>query len=335
MSAPDLTLAASYLHHIADHLEGAGVDVGPWLAPFGLDPDHLEDATLTLPLPHLERLLLDAEALAREPALGLFIGERLIARTHGFVGYAAMSSQSVRDLLGILERFLGVRISALAMSVEVKPTEVQLRLRELVPLGPIQRPIFEAVAMSFHNILDAVTMGACAIRAVAFPFPDPGYGDLARELLGAEVRYDQPWAGLSLPADELDRPLKMADPHAFQEAAEICERHLAELEASATVSSRVRRLLLEKQSGFPTLGATARRLHLTPRTLHRRLVAEGTSFRALLDDVRHRLACEHLRTGRSTVDEIAFVLGYADPANFRRAFKRWAGVPPSRFRHGA
>lgn len=71
---------------------------------------------------------------------------------------------------------------------------------------------------------------------------------------------------------------------------------------------------------------------MTPRTLHRRLIDEGTSFRELLEEVRHTLAVEHLKSGRFSIEEIAYTLGYSDLANFRRAFKRWEDVPPSESR---
>ena len=90
--------------------------------------------------------------------------------------------------------------------------------------------------------------------------------------------------------------------------------------------------MLEKPTGFPSLAVTARLLRLPARTLHRRLEDEGTSFRQLLEQVRHTLALAHLRQGRFTVEEVAYALGYSDIANFRRAFKRWESKPPSAFR---
>jgi len=220
----------------------------------------------------------------------------------------------------------------LSSSFAIHGSAVHLQLAEPFPLGDIRRSLLEAVLMSIKNIIDAASMGACPILAAHFPFPAPDYTTLARELFGCEVRYDQPWAGLSLPAAVLDQRLKMADPNAFDEAARICQRNLDALEASETLATRVRRLLLEKQNGFPSLQATARQLHMTPRTMHRRLVAEHTSYRVILADVRYRLAADHLRSGRSTIEEIAYMLGYSEPANFRRAFKRWASMPPAAFR---
>ena len=84
-------------------------------------------------------------------------------------------------------------------------------------------------------------------------------------------------------------------------------------------------------SAFPSLNVTARLFHLTPRTLHRRLLDEGSSFKEILEQVRH-LAVEYLKAGHLSIEEIAYSLGYTDMANFRRAFKRWEAMPPSRYR---
>jgi len=117
--------------------------------------------------------------------------------------------------------------------------------------------------------------------------------------------------------------------------AAICQRALDALTAGASWSGRVRRLLLERQNSFPSLTLAARLFHLTPRTLHRRLVAEGTSYGQILDEVRHQLATEHVRSGRLGLAEVAWMLGYTDLANFRRAWKRWEGVAPSVWRQRA
>ena len=84
-------------------------------------------------------------------------------------------------------------------------------------------------------------------------------------------------------------------------------------------------------SAFRSLNVTARLFHLTPRTLHRRLLDEGSSFKEILEQVRH-LAVEYLKAGHLSSEEIAYSLGYTDMANFRRAFKRWEAMPPSRYR---
>jgi AraC-like DNA-binding protein len=324
----DFTIPAEYLRLIADQLRRSNVDVDAWLQRGGL----VEQPERLLPYPIFRRLVLEALAMSREPALGLFVGERLVATTHGMVGFAAVNSRSIKMALQIVERFSSLRTLVFTVSHEVDAHEARILFHEVLPLGDIQRPLLEAVVLSIKNVFDTITVGACQVREVAFPFETPDYAPLARDIFGCPVRYGQGWAGFSVAASVLDLPIKLADQAAFQEAAEVCQRELERLAANETLTARVRRLLLERQHGFPTLNVTARMLHMTPRTLHRKLVAEGSSYREQLEAVRHMLALEHVKSGRFSMDEIAYRLGYTDLANFRRAFKRWEAMPPSEYR---
>ena len=332
MSDPRPPLPGYYLQHVADQLRRRGVPVAEWLAPAGLREADLDDPALALPFARFERLVHDALALSCEPALGLFVGERLAPATHGVVGDAVLSSATLRDAIGLFVRFVPLRLPVVAVSLEVGRTQAQLRVLETCPLGDLQRPVLEAVVLSIKLALEIVSLGASRIDAVSFAFPAPDYAALAREVLRCPVRYRQAWTGFRLPLALLDQPLRAADPVAFREAADTCQRELDKLTADTTLSARVQRLMLEQATGFPSLVVTARLLRIPARTLHRRLEAEGTSFRQLLEEVRHTLAVAHLRQGRFTVEEVAYALGYSDIANFRRAFRRWESQAPSAFR---
>jgi AraC-like DNA-binding protein len=224
-----------------------------------------------------------------------------------------------------------LRIALVAFEHQVHRGDLRLRVRETMPLGDIAQPVLEATLLTIKNVCDALMLGA-SVKRVSFRFDMPKYASLAGELFKTEVRWQQPWSGLTVPLEVVDRPLAMADPEAFVEAARICQRELDKLVGETSMAVRVQRLLLESQNGFPSLPTTARLLHLTPRTLHRRLVDEGTSYKALLEDVRRTLAVENLKAARQGVAEIAYALGYSDVANFRRAFKRWQAVSPAQFR---
>ncbi len=324
-----LLLPIHYVRHLADQVRGLGADTRVWLARCGLEATSLDEPGFVLAYSTFERLVREAVVVTNEPALGLFVGERLLASSHGILGYAATSSGTIRQALEVLERFTGLRTSLIAVSHVLVGRHVRVQFRPTRPLGELERPLLEAVVLSIKNVLDSISSGACAISEVAFTFEPPGYALLARALFRCDVRYGRTWSGFAVPAGVIDVPLKTADPEAFRQAALICQRELDKLTSDESLAARVRRLLLESQNGFPSLEVAARQLHLTQRTLHRRLVEEGTSFRQLLEDVRHSLAMEHVKSGRFTLEQIAYTLGYSDPANFRRAFKRWEGVAPS------
>jgi AraC-like DNA-binding protein len=83
---------------------------------------------------------------------------------------------------------------------------------------------------------------------------------------------------------------------------------------------------------FPDIDYVAQKLHMTSRTLRRRLAAEGSSYQQILADVRYALAREYLATSSLPLEEIASMLGYSSPGNFTYAFKRWHGSPPRQYR---
>lgn len=320
-----------YVRVLAEQVRSSGVDVDVWLRRSGMSEAELHQPERRVSLPVFRQVVHDALMVTGEPALGLFVGRRLVASTHGVVGFAATKSSTLGQALEVLEQFSRLRTSLIAIRHDVGPRKGRIIFSEAVALGDIRRPVLEAVVLSIKTVLDEITLGACQVREVAFPFDEPEYAALARDLFGCPVRYRQKWAGFAAGPDALDLPLKLADPDAFAEAALICQRELARLCEGESFAVRVRRLLLETQRGFPSLQVAARLFHLTPRTFHRRLVDEGTSYRELLDSVRHGLAVQQLRSGRFSLTEIAYRLGYTDLANFRRAFKRWESVPPSEY----
>ena len=119
----------------------------------------------------------------------------------------------------------------------------------------------------------------------------------------------------------------MADPATFAQAAAICQRRLDKLQQNTSLSAQVRRIMLEKAKRLSVAERDRPPVSHDATHLHRRLQDEGTSYKDILENVRHMLALEHLKAGHP-IQEIAYTLGYTDLANFRRAFKRWEGVAP-------
>jgi AraC-like DNA-binding protein len=132
-----------------------------------------------------------------------------------------------------------------------------------------------------------------------------------------------------LPRDLLDLPLPTADPHTARLFEQQCAEILDHRQVRRGTSGVVRGILLRRPAEMASMEETAAELHLDTRTLHRRLTAEGTSFRALEAEVREGLAIELLSRAGLSVGEVARRLGYSEVAAFSRAFKRWTGHPPS------
>jgi AraC-like DNA-binding protein len=129
----------------------------------------------------------------------------------------------------------------------------------------------------------------------------------------------------------LDRALVMANPELARRNDEAVREYLARIEHGSIIDL-VRGKLIHRLADKPSSQEIARALGMSQRSMQRRLHESGTSYEAVLGEVRKELACAYLREGRYSVGELAFTLGFEDASAFARAFRRWTGVSPSTFR---
>lgn len=320
-----------YVRQMSEVLEGMEVDLEAWLSHGGLTKKSLLDTNRGVSFKEFQRLAEEALRITEEPAFGLLVGERLRLTSHGMLGFAVMTSASVRQALRLVNTFVQIRFPLISTRLDVIDDEARLRCDLPEVLGQLRSPVSEAILLTVKNALDHISMGSCQFVRASFMQRKPDHRELAEEMFNINVVYGQSWTGLVLPVADLSQRLVTADPSSFKEASRICQQELDKRKEQTSLAARVRRIMLEKQNGFPSLTVTARMLHMTPRTLHRRLIDEGTSFHTIFDELRHSLAVQYLQSSDLTIQEVAYNVGYADPANFRRAFKRWENMSPSEY----
>ena len=128
----------------------------------------------------------------------------------------------------------------------------------------------------------------------------------------------------------------MADAITAKQMARECEQELNRLSLLDSLVARATRFVRTRADGeFPTLVEAAKACHVSERTLKRRLAAEGTSYRQLLEPLRKERALELLAHPERSIEQIAERCGYSDAANFHRAFRRWYGCGPDAYRKSA
>jgi len=103
-----------------------------------------------------------------------------------------------------------------------------------------------------------------------------------------------------------------------------------------SIAMRVRATIIERlPDGTPSQGNIAEILHVSMRSLQRRLNNENTNFKELLEGTRHELALQYIQEQHRTIGEITYLLGFSEPSNFSRAFRRWTGMSPAEYRESA
>jgi AraC-like DNA-binding protein len=265
-----------------------------------------------------------------ETGLAFYLGPQMRLSSHGFLGFAAMTASTVREALELAQKFSLTRTTAFSLHLNVEGETASIVLEERTPLGPMQELAVTAVFLCIVQIGGDLT-GVKLRGMVDLKCAEPAhYARFAHTLPGA-IRYEQPLHRIVFPASYLDLPLVTSDPAAMQLARAQCERELSQL-AHGQFVGRVRSTLEDESGALRSLDDVAKRLHVSTRTLKRRLGENGTSFSGIVDEVRRQRAMLLLEDRGLGIGEIAHRLGYSDVANFTRAFKRWTGRSPVAFR---
>lgn len=248
------------------------------------------------------------------------------------VEYAAGCAATWRAALEVVFRYCHLMNEAAEFRLEVHGDKAHIILGSSVAL--------RRQAADFQSAAIFVAAGRWLTphpQDVAVWFAHPAPEDLTqyRVTYGEHaVEFDKPWDGFVFDASLLDSPMLRADASLHRVLRDHAERLLAELATDDSLLQQVRGdIMASLQSGDLGVETTARRLHMSRRTLARQLKQQGTSFSALLEESRRELATRLLTTTQRTAEEIAFLLGYADSAPFARAFKRWTGMAPLEYRN--
>lgn len=308
-----------------------GITADELLDGLAVDPNKLEEPLQRVTIPVLEKVAARAYALTNEPALGFYLGMQMRISAHGYLGFAAMTSSSVREALEIAMRFAPTRTSALALRLHVDGDVCALVIDEVVSLGAARDMIILSLIVGLEQIGSALTGKPLEGMAdVTFAMP-PNFSRFDA-LTRGRIRFDQPANQLVFSAALLDLPIVLADPVARRLAQEQCERELDALGHQGNLVSRVRALVPKQAGGFCTLEEIATLVGHSPRTLKRKLAEQGTAFSEILEQQQRDRALMLLRAPDLSLEHVAERVGYSDVANFTRAFRRWTGLTPGAYR---
>ena len=329
-SASEPMISVHYFQQIEETLRELGVSNKQWSKLAGVDlltpasgpPDALS-------LTEYKRLINAAIELSQTPHIGLLVGQKLQVVTHGVLSFALMHCESLAQLVALLNRYIGLRSPLIEVEVEERKKEWMLYVNELYDLGDIRHSFLQTTLVALVNMVRYIAPDVRAVTSVCFPFTLPSDKNEYTAIFQTHLEDAQPRAGITLNKAYLNLPLHSGDASSFDMALKLCDEALSAMKRGELVSTQVRHLIISQQ--VFTLEEVAAHLCLSPRTLHRRLVAEQTSFRDILTDVRRTLSRQCLQELGFSVKRTAFYLGYADVANFRRAFKQWWGKAPSHY----
>ena len=206
----------------------------------------------------------------------------------------------------------------------------------LLPQGdpPVQRFGHMLILKLSHGLLSWLAKQEVPVKDVGFAFESPAFAQDYAVIFPAPVTFGKSATSISFDLDTLG-PVQMRSTAELDLFLENAPRDwIFTKSREHTQSLRLRNYLSQIDWEKANLTEAARSMNMTPRTLIRKLEADGTSFQAIKDDLRRDIAIRHLQMGQKSVEAIAHEVGFSSAANFHRAFQRWTGNTPSSYRRG-
>lgn len=324
------TASITYLHALFDYSRARGLDDARLLDGRALD---LEDRDARLPEADCAALFDRAATLLRDDNLGLHAGEQIRPGHYGVLGYVVMNCATLGEALQQLRRYQALVLDIGAPAMQQQHSGLSLRWQHNVAQPYRQLAEFNLAALlSFVRWL---TGSNAAPLGMDFTYPAPEDTAEHQRIFACPLTFARPWYEMRFAADWLQLPLLQPDPSMRPLMQRLAEQQLLGLKRGDDTLARARRQLARQLGeGDTELASLAQQLHISPRSLQRKLKEADLSFTRLLDEVRLELAERYLADARLSLTDIAFLLGFSEQSAFTRAFKRWHGCPPAQFRHG-
>lgn len=323
-----------YARLICAELRRRGFTPEQILASTRLGWDTLQHNNRFLSFDQMHRLALHALELSQCPWLGIEVGQHTDVSAHGTAGYASIAAPTVGMAVATLQRYSNLRQNIAVFKIDPAASSA-LVLDEKFILPALREYLLGHFTTGMLRLLETAT--GLPLRdqiTLHWPMPETPWAHAYKQI-AAQVVFNSDQLRIELPANYFDTPCLAADPDAERLALRDCENQLQRLLRGGSLSERIKQRLLACQDGYPTLEQMAREEHMAARTLIRHLNEEGVRYQTLLDDVRCDLACWLLAQTDLSIEAVAERLGYLDPTNFSRTFRRWLGVTPRGFRQQA
>ena len=306
-----------------------GVDVQAELARFGIREHELTESRLAPA--HGRALVLRIAARCGMEELGLEAARRAQLTDLDLLGYMAKNAEHALAAMEAVARYPALLGDTAAFDLTYESGHVVIRFgltggQKMIPDGA------DYAASVFCRTIAELTGGRARPLEVQLTRPKPRRPHVYRDHFGVMPVFDTPCMLLRFEEALLKGPIPASDARLHRILEEQAVANIEALPLQADLLERVRKQVRRSlDSGGADIAGVAASCGMSERTLRRQLDASGTSFRNLVDDVRHARALELIDEGHTVIGELAHATGYTDPTAFARAFRRWTGLAPLRY----
>jgi AraC-like DNA-binding protein len=325
------TTLSSWARVVCNAIDAKGVDSTHLLTLAEISPDVLNDPEGRIRVSKMSQLWELAVEATGDEAFGLSVPPFVQPTTFHALGFSLMVSATLRDAWQRTQRYYKVVSDVLDIQIQEYGTESAL-CYVTIPGKAYAKEAIDAFIATMINLSTGVTGGSAKPTKVEFERAEPTNRKRFETAFPCDIYFGTGRNQIYFTNADLDRPLATANRDIALKNDEVVQSYLSRLLKQSMAKQVTEKIIISLSMGEPNQEIIANSLHMSSRNLQRKLKEETTSFRQLLDDVRKDLAKNYLASSQQSMIEIAYQLGFQDPSNFTRAFKRWFGLSPSVFR---
>jgi AraC-like DNA-binding protein len=335
----ETSVAATIVADMLQYLEHHGVSAAAAARDCGIDLQFPAGPDDRVPGSQVERLWALAVERTGDPLVGLHMAEAYSPGALDILGYVVLSCRTVGEVLDRLSRYAPLLNDGLRIDVEREGGVAYCRCAFVASMDNyLVRSPDQAVDTTWAGLareLRRLAAKPLTPVEVWFRHRAPAETEVSEyvRVLGAPVRFGAPEDRFVVPLAHLDERVRSANPALLRAFEQHADAVLSGMDHRGSKSHQVAQVLAARLKGaVPPLGEVARELAMSDRNLQRALQSDGTSFQALVDQVRRDLAIRHLANPATSTSQVGFLLGFSEPSALHRAFRRWTGKAPSAFR---
>lgn len=250
---------------------------------------------------------------------------------HGALGLAVLCGFNLKQALSIVLKFYRIRSQLFKLTMTEDDDNVTLEFDLQYPLNQVMQSSLELAMGTIHKSKKEILSLSNSEDKIYFTFPEPEYSERYQEFFDCPVYFNQAHNRFVFPKTQLKQKLRFSNQEARDTLLNQCETDLSHIESEKDLTTHVKQYLQQCEE-FPSLDAMANLLHISSRSLRRHLQQSHASYQTLVIDERVRRGKILLTDSDLSITDIAFKLGYAEAANFSKAFKKITTSSPAQYR---
>lgn len=310
------------------------VDPLPLMRKLAINPALVADPNARFRINQVEPFFTQIAELIPDPNSGLKSAQLWHPTQMGALGYAWMTSETLRTAFSRLARFIEILNEATNIKLKESSDSLSLVLQLSSAASTtafrIDAPMAILLAMARGNAGEDFHP-----QSVTFAHPEPEDTGAFYSLFQCPITFDADVNSFTISAAEADKPRSCSNTQLALLHDQLLIKYVAKLSQDNIIERTKIAIIAELATGNISDSAVAETLFLTERTLQRRLREYDTTFKTLLSEVRMDLADSYIRNSRLSLGEISFMLGFSEMSSFSHAFKRWTGQSPSHYRQSS